>query len=56
MLLVMALHENRRFITMFARILTLGNILTRLSSSQDIALSSSQDTALRPAPLCPARF
>jgi len=56
MLLVMALHENRRFIRMFARVLTLGNILTRPKSSQDIALSSSQDIALRPAPLCPARF
>jgi len=46
MLLVMALHENRRFIRMSARVLTPGNILTRRNSSQDIALSSSQDIAL----------
>ena len=48
MLPVMAFHKNRRYIRVFARVLTLGNILSRRKSSQDIAP--------RPAPLCPARF
>jgi hypothetical protein len=48
MLSVMALHENRRYIRTFARVLTLGNTLTRRKSSQGIVP--------RPAPMCPARF